>query len=426
VANSVTLLRILLIPVFLVVLLSNWPLMFRQSTILFELRPWVAAVVFILISATDAVDGYLARRRDEVSTFGKFIDPLADKLLVTAALIALVQTGTLPGWIALIIIAREFVISGLRMIASAEGVVIAASIWGKLKTTFQDIAIVAFIVKGYTTVLGIHATWPAVVLNVFAWTLMAVAVVLTVVSMVDYFRHARAVLRGPWSAPPDAQTPCCHTHPPADDTPHRHCEPAEATPHRHCEPAEATPHRHCEPAVATPHRHCEPAVGGRGNPALDLDLTRDIEALAAALTARGWTLACAESLTGGMLGAACTSVAGSSAWFAGSAVTYQTAEKTRVLGVDADTIARHGVVSRACVAQMAAGAQALYAADCAIAVSGVAGPATDADEAPVGTVWIAHATPDGTDAREYRFDGGREAIRTATVHAAIRQLFCYV
>ena len=98
---------------------------------------------------TDAVDGYLARSRNEVTTFGKFIDPLADKLLVTAALIGLVQLGELPAWIAILIISREFIVSGLRMVAVAEGkVVIAASNLGKLKTVTQIIAIVMFIVKG--------------------------------------------------------------------------------------------------------------------------------------------------------------------------------------------------------------------------------------------------------------------------------------
>ena len=106
-----------------------------------------AALIFTVLAATDAVDGYLARSRNEVTTFGKFIDPLADKLLVTAALVSLVELGKLGAWIAIIIISREFIVSGLRMVAVAEGKVIAASTWGKLKTVFQIIAIVGFIIK---------------------------------------------------------------------------------------------------------------------------------------------------------------------------------------------------------------------------------------------------------------------------------------
>ncbi len=134
-ANRVTLIRIAFIPLVTAALVVN----------LGDFSPWFAAALFIVIAATDALDGYLARSRNEVTTFGKFLDPLADKLLVTAALVALVELGSLPAWIAIIIISREFIVSGLRMVAVAEGVVIAASNYGKLKTVFQMIAIVAFI-----------------------------------------------------------------------------------------------------------------------------------------------------------------------------------------------------------------------------------------------------------------------------------------
>ena len=119
-ANIVTIARMLFIPVFLVVLLGQMP----------EWGPWLAAALFTLLAITDAVDGYLARSRNQITTFGKFMDPLADKLLVTAALVALVELGTLPAWIAIIIISRELIVTGLRMVAVAEGVIIAASKWG--------------------------------------------------------------------------------------------------------------------------------------------------------------------------------------------------------------------------------------------------------------------------------------------------------
>lgn len=199
-ANSITLIRMTFIPVFLVLLLGR----FGSPATWDDWRPWLAAAVYTVLAATDAVDGYVARSRNEVTTFGKFIDPLADKLLVTAALVGLVQIGSLPGWVAIVIIGRELIVSGLRMVAVAEGVVIVASPWGKLKTVFQIIALVAFILK----TAPIFAPWAATV-DVVAWIVMYVALGLTVLSAAQYFYHAREVIAGPWSggvtpAPPDA------------------------------------------------------------------------------------------------------------------------------------------------------------------------------------------------------------------------------
>jgi CDP-diacylglycerol--glycerol-3-phosphate 3-phosphatidyltransferase len=190
-ANIVTIARILLIPLFLVLLLTTFTTGWWAK--------WLAAIVFATLAGTDAVDGYLARSRNEVTTFGKFIDPLADKLLVTAALIGLVQLGELPAWVAILIISREFIVSGLRMVAVAEGkIVIAASNLGKLKTVTQIVAIVMFIVKGSPTIARVLGTQGAYWFNVAAWTIMLAALVLTIWSMIDYFYHARAVLAGPW------------------------------------------------------------------------------------------------------------------------------------------------------------------------------------------------------------------------------------
>jgi CDP-diacylglycerol--glycerol-3-phosphate 3-phosphatidyltransferase len=188
-ANSITLVRIVLIPVFLVVLLGGMP----------NWGPWLAAAVFTLLAVTDAVDGYVARARNEVTTFGKFIDPLADKLLVTAALVALVDLGRLPSWIAIVIISRELIVSGLRMVAVAEGKIIAASVYGKLKTVFQIIAIVGFIVKDSPLAPMLFTPTGAKVLSDAAWVVMGIAVLVTVASAVDYFYHARDVIAGPWS-----------------------------------------------------------------------------------------------------------------------------------------------------------------------------------------------------------------------------------
>jgi nicotinamide-nucleotide amidase len=197
-ANTVTLIRMVLIPVFLLVLLADWPHWFTAPTVLYALRPWIAAAVFAVLAATDGVDGYLARSRNEVTTFGKFLDPLADKLLVTAALLALIEMQVLPAWIAFVIIAREFIVSGLRMVASAEGTVIAASWYGKVKTVLQIVAIILFIVKDslfFDSLPPDQQVWVQVV----AWSIMGAAVVITIMSMVDYFIHARDVLVGPWT-----------------------------------------------------------------------------------------------------------------------------------------------------------------------------------------------------------------------------------
>jgi CDP-diacylglycerol--glycerol-3-phosphate 3-phosphatidyltransferase len=198
-ANRVTLARIILIPVFLLVLLTDWPKLFPGAPVLAELRPWIAAIVFIVLAATDSVDGYLARSRNEVTTFGKFLDPLADKLLVTAALLALVELQVLPAWIAFIILAREFIVSGLRMVASAEGLVIAASWYGKIKTVTQIVAIVMFLVKDSAFIASLGPQIDQF-FQAASWLVMGAAVVLTIVSMVDYFRAASKVIVGPWSS----------------------------------------------------------------------------------------------------------------------------------------------------------------------------------------------------------------------------------
>ncbi len=191
-ANKVTLLRMFFIPVFVVALLANLPVW----------GPIWAALLFTALAATDAVDGYLARSRNEVTNFGKLIDPLADKLLVTAALVVLVELGQIPAWIALVIISREFIVTGLRMIAIVEGRIISAGSFGKAKTVLQIIAIVGFIIKDSQPVamLGewIWAGGDLVLyMNILSWVIMAVALVLTIWSMVDYFYHARDVIQLP-------------------------------------------------------------------------------------------------------------------------------------------------------------------------------------------------------------------------------------
>lgn len=199
-ANTVTVMRMVLIPVFLVALLTDWPTWFAVPAWVDPFKSWIAAGVFTLLAATDGVDGYLARTRNEVTTFGKFIDPLADKLLVSAALLALIELDVLPAWVGFVIISREFIVSGLRMVASAEGTVIAASSYGKLKTVLQIGAIVMFIVKDSRLISEAGGlVYP--IAQTASWIVMGIAVAMTIASMVDYFRHASDVLIGPWTGP---------------------------------------------------------------------------------------------------------------------------------------------------------------------------------------------------------------------------------
>ena len=192
-ANIVTLVRILLVPVFVVAIISPWPTYIPDWHNAELCKPWVAALIFAILSCTDALDGYLARSRGEVTNFGKFIDPLADKILVAAALLALIELQVLPSWVALLIIAREFIVSGLRMLVATHGVVVAASWYGKFKTVFQIIAILLFIVKGSDALLALHPDME-LALYVISWFFMIVALVLTVVSMVDYFMKCAPIL----------------------------------------------------------------------------------------------------------------------------------------------------------------------------------------------------------------------------------------
>ena len=168
--NKLTILRVIMIPFFVFFML--WPVVPYSNII--------AVAIFCIASFTDFLDGYIARRDGLVSNFGKFMDPLADKLLVGAALICLIETGQLPALVVIIIISREFIISGFRLIASDNGVVIAASYWGKFKTVSQMVAvIVAFLVLNIPVVSESAAY---IITNVFVW----ISVVLTVASGADY------------------------------------------------------------------------------------------------------------------------------------------------------------------------------------------------------------------------------------------------
>lgn len=173
--NKITVTRVMLIPFFIIFMLV--PSIPHGN--------YIAAGVFILASLTDALDGYLARKNNLVTNFGKFMDPLADKLLVCSALICFVSIDTIPmpAWIVIVIISREFIISGFRLVASDNGVVIAASYWGKFKTTAQMLMSILLILQ-----IG-HP-----VFEVLEQVLIYISLILTVVSLVDYLYKNRNVL----------------------------------------------------------------------------------------------------------------------------------------------------------------------------------------------------------------------------------------
>ena len=170
--NKLTIARVIMIPFFVLFLLTGLG---------GAASKWIALAIFIIASLTDLLDGHIARKYNLVTNFGKFMDPLADKLLVCAAMICLVEMGRLSAWIVIVIISREFIISGFRLIASDNGRVIAASYWGKFKTTFQMLMICLMIAD---------IAQIAVVTAAVMW----IALVLTVVSLVDYLVKNKDVL----------------------------------------------------------------------------------------------------------------------------------------------------------------------------------------------------------------------------------------
>lgn len=183
-ANKITISRVLMVPVFLFFLLTD----------LFPYKEIIAAVIFIIAASTDGLDGYIARKRKQITNFGKFMDPLADKLLVTAALISLVGMQKLDSWMVIAIIGREFIVTGLRLVAVNEGTVIAASIWGKVKTISQIVAIVALLLDNLlTNEFGLLFYAYGIPIK-FDIVLMWIAVIFTIYSGVDYVKKNRNII----------------------------------------------------------------------------------------------------------------------------------------------------------------------------------------------------------------------------------------
>ena len=172
VPNTLTVLRVIMIPFFVLFMLGD----------ITSVDKYIALGIFIAASLTDTLDGYLARKNNQVTNFGKFMDPLADKLLVCSAMICFIELDKLPAWIVIIIIAREFIISGFRLIAAENGIVIAANYWGKFKTVSQMIMIILLLADlgGVFDVLA----------QIFVW----LSVALTIISLITYIWQNKKVL----------------------------------------------------------------------------------------------------------------------------------------------------------------------------------------------------------------------------------------
>ncbi len=180
--NKLTIMRLVFIPFYIFFLMTNF----------FSFSSHVALVLFCLACITDTLDGNIARKYNLVTDFGKFADPLADKILVLSGMICFVALGRMPFWVCIVILAREFAISGFRQVVATKGTVIAASVWGKFKTVFQMsmLILMTFDMKS----LVISKGWSMTVWNVYSIVtnvLMYIALVLTIVSMIDYFYKNR-------------------------------------------------------------------------------------------------------------------------------------------------------------------------------------------------------------------------------------------
>ncbi len=373
-ANVVTIIRILLVPVFVAAMLAPWPYWIPDWDEAALWKPWISAFLFALLSCTDAVDGHLARSRGEVTNFGKFVDPLADKILVAAALLTLVELQILPSWVALVILTREFIVSGIRMVAAAQGVVIAASWYGKAKTVFQIIAILLFIIKDSTLLLSLHETLEPT-LYIVSWIVMTIALILTVLSMLDYFFKAAHLLGFKKNNTENAADSSSDT--PADIASDLSVE------------------------------------------SLQKEIEQRSKDVIKKATDKSLQLSTAESCTGGLIAGSLTAIAGSSAVVQGGVVSYSNDVKQGVLGVSQTDLASKGAVSSEVAQQMCEGSRKLLKTDIAVSVTGIAGPGGGSAEKPVGTVWFGVASAAGTKSEVKHFDGDREQVRLQTVLYAL-------
>lgn len=211
-ANKLTIFRIILVPIFVIVGYLGTLGAITGEWFEIPVSIWIMNIIFIIASITDKLDGYIARSRNQVTTFGKFLDPLADKILVLAALVMLVEFGKIPAWIPIIVLTREFLVSGYRLLAVEKGgKVIAASIWGKLKTVTQMIAIILIFIDKYNffdfvrattneaqalaSSFQIYMSQGSIILNSIASIIMLISVVATIFSGYNYLKNGKDLFK---------------------------------------------------------------------------------------------------------------------------------------------------------------------------------------------------------------------------------------
>ena len=197
-ANKLTIFRILLVPVIMLIPIIDNLVGIPGEFLGISTAFWIMNIIFIVASITDKLDGYIARSRNQVTTFGKFLDPLADKILVLSALVILVEYGKIPSWIPIIVLAREFIVSGYRLVAIEKGgKVIAASKWGKLKTVTQMIAIIlAFLdVNAFGACFKGNLTGFALILNAIVTIMMIIQTIATIFSGYEYLKEGKDLLK---------------------------------------------------------------------------------------------------------------------------------------------------------------------------------------------------------------------------------------
>ena len=193
-ANKLTIFRIILVPIMVIIPFFNIQGEIRGIPYTFL----IIDLIFIIASITDKLDGYIARSKNQVTTFGKFLDPLADKILVLAAMIMLVENDKLPAWIPIIVLAREFIVSGYRLVAvEKRGKVIPASIWGKLKTVTQMFAIILAIIdtNSFAKCFSGELVGFSLTLNLVTTILMLISIVATIFSGIDYIKDGKNLLK---------------------------------------------------------------------------------------------------------------------------------------------------------------------------------------------------------------------------------------
>ena len=196
--NKLTIIRIILVPIMLVVGIIDRLVGIPGSLLGISTAFWIMGLIFIVASATDKLDGTIARKTNQVTTFGKFLDPIADKILVLTAMVIFVEYGRMPAWIPVIVMFREFLVSGFRLVASQKGTVIAASVWGKLKTVTQMIALILCFIDGYGYAYFVGHTISNIgllVLNIIMTVLLTISVIATIFSGWDYLRKGKDLLK---------------------------------------------------------------------------------------------------------------------------------------------------------------------------------------------------------------------------------------